>query len=76
MVCFLTSSLTKAGENFLNPENGFVDKSRYFWNQPPRRLPIASDPQNHSGNDETTGLFRTAFEQSGFAGRVLPARIH
>ncbi len=66
MVCFLTSSLTKAGKNVLNPENGFVDKLHYFWNQPSRCLLIASDPQNHSGNDVTTDFFRTAFEQSGF----------
>ncbi len=66
MVCFLTSSLTKAGKNVLSPENGFVDKLHYFWNQPSRCLLIASDPQNHSGNDVTTDFFRTAFEQSGF----------
>lgn len=66
MVCFLTSSIIKSGEEYLNSENGFVDKLHYFWKQPSRCLLVASDPQNHMGNDEMTNLFRSAFEHSGF----------
>lgn len=67
MVCFLTSSITKPGEDHLNPENGFVDKLHYFWKHPSRCLLVASDPQNHMGNDEMTNSFRAAFEHSGFS---------
>lgn len=66
MKCFLTSSVVIPNTDYLNPENGLLDKLREYIPNPCAGLFICSDPCNHELTDRFSASVKAGFETAGF----------
>lgn len=72
MITFLCSSPTRELDRehplpALDERNGFVERLKEYWTENARCLMIAAFPDAHALNDEMTGFYREAVENSGFS---------
>ena len=72
MITFLCSSPTRELDRehplpALDERNGFIDRLKKYWRENARCLMIAAWPDAHALNDEMTGFYREAVENSGLS---------